>query len=78
MLSVSLLIRSADGKIGADCFRKVVSEKMGMNLSQTDLDALVYRFFAVDGVEDYEGRRISLRDFRRVLSGGWSGATPES
>lgn len=70
--------RSADGKIGVDCFRKVVNEKMAMHLSPQDLDALVYRFFAVDGIEDYQNRRISLRDFRRVLSGGWSGAVPES
>jgi len=68
--------RSADGKIGADCFRKVVSQKMGMNLSPEDLEALVYRFFATDGIDGFEHRRISLREFRRVLSGGWSGAAP--
>jgi Ca2+-binding EF-hand superfamily protein len=70
--------RSADGRIGADCFRKVVRDKMAMHLPAEDLEALVYRFFATDGVEDYESRRITLRDFRKVLNGGWTGAQPEN
>jgi Ca2+-binding EF-hand superfamily protein len=59
--------RSVDGLIGADTFRQVVNDRLGLHLSPEELDALVYRFYYVEGMPDYEKRRLTLRDFRKVL-----------
>ena len=59
--------RSFDGLIGVDAFRSVVQTKLGLNLQPDELDALVHRFFFVQGIPDYLSRRLSLREFRRVV-----------
>lgn len=59
--------RSVDGLIGADTFRQVVNDRLGLHLSPEELDALVYRFYYVENMPNYEQRRLTLRDFRKVL-----------
>jgi len=59
--------RSVDGLIGVDTFRHVVTERLGLQLSPEEMDALVFRFFYVENLPDYTSRRLTLRDFRKVL-----------
>eukprot|EP00658_Telonema_sp_P-2_P071683 TRINITY_DN60912_c0_g1_i4.p1 TRINITY_DN60912_c0_g1~~TRINITY_DN60912_c0_g1_i4.p1 ORF type:complete len:224 (+),score=55.41 TRINITY_DN60912_c0_g1_i4:328-999(+) len=59
--------RSVDGLIGTDAFRDAVQNKLALNLRPSELDALVYRFFNIPGLKDYESRRLNLREFRRVV-----------
>lgn len=58
---------SVDGLIGADTFRTVVTDRFALNLTQEELDALVFRFYYVDTMTNWESRRLSLREFRKVL-----------
>jgi hypothetical protein len=59
--------RSFDGLIGVDTFCSVVQGKLGLSLQKDELDALVHRFFYLPGLVDYKSRRLSLRDFRRIV-----------
>jgi Ca2+-binding EF-hand superfamily protein len=59
--------RSVDGLIGVDTFRHVVTDRLGLIFTDAELDALVYRFFYVENMPDYHQRRLTLRDFRKVL-----------
>ena len=59
--------RSLDGLIGIDTFQSVVQDRLGLNLSDEELDALVFKFFHVEQMENWQDRRLSLREFRKVL-----------
>jgi len=62
--------KSLDGLIGVDTFKNVVQEKLGLNLSEEELDALVFKFFFIPGLPlgtDYTARRLTLREFRRIV-----------
>eukprot|EP00672_Neobodo_designis_P015268 CAMPEP_0174845440 /NCGR_PEP_ID=MMETSP1114-20130205/11724_1 /TAXON_ID=312471 /ORGANISM="Neobodo designis, Strain CCAP 1951/1" /LENGTH=724 /DNA_ID=CAMNT_0016079685 /DNA_START=50 /DNA_END=2224 /DNA_ORIENTATION=- len=59
--------RSVDGLVGADTFRTVVNDRLGLHFTPEELDALVYRFYYVENMPAWESRRLSLRDFRKVL-----------
>lgn len=59
--------RSIDGLIGADTFRQVVQDRLGFNLTPDEMDALIYRFYYVPDMVNWEKRRLSLREFRRVI-----------
>ena len=59
--------RSVDGLITADTFRQVVQDRLALNFTHEELDALVYRFFFVTGMVDWQKRRLSLREFRKIV-----------
>jgi Ca2+-binding EF-hand superfamily protein len=59
--------RAIDGLIGVETFKSVVQDRLGLNLSHEELDALVFKFFYVDQMPDWKSRRLSLREFRKVL-----------
>lgn len=59
--------RSTDGLVGVETFKSVVQDRLGLNLSEEELDALVYKFFYVDQMENWLSRRLSLREFRKIL-----------
>lgn len=59
--------KSLDGLIGVDTFKSVVQDKLGLNLTQEELDALVFKFFYTPGVKDFLSRRLTLREFRRIV-----------
>jgi EF-hand domain-containing protein 1 len=59
--------KSLDGLIGVDVFKTVVQEKLALNLAQEELDALIFKFFYVAGVPNYLTRRLTLREFRRIV-----------
>lgn len=59
--------KSLDGLIGVDSFKTVVQEKLGLHLTEEELDALVFKFFYVEGAPNYLTRRLTLREFRRVV-----------
>jgi hypothetical protein len=59
--------RAVDGLIGVDSFKQVVREKLSLGFTDEELDALVYKFFYVPGIANYTQRRLSLREFRRIV-----------
>ena len=59
--------RAVDGLIGTDAFRDAVQNRLALNLRPSELDALVYRFFYIPGLKNYEARRLNLREFRRIV-----------
>lgn len=59
--------RSVDGLINVETFKTVVQERLGLQLTAEELDALVYKFFYVPGVNNYLSRRLTLREFRRII-----------
>jgi hypothetical protein len=59
--------RSFDGLIGVDAFCSVVQGKLGLGLQSDELEALVHRFFFLPGLADYKSRRLTLKEFRRVV-----------
>jgi len=58
---------SIDGLISVPTFRSVVTDRLGLNLTTEELDALVYRFYYLESMPQWENRRLSLREFRQVL-----------
>ncbi|CUF96719.1 Hypothetical protein, putative [Bodo saltans] len=59
--------KSLDGLIGVDTFKTVVQEKLALHLTEEELDALVYKFFYIAGAPNYLTRRLTLREFRRIV-----------
>ena len=59
--------RSIDGLIGVDTFRNVITTRLGLEFTQEELDALVYRFYYVAEMPEYLTRRLSLREFRKIV-----------
>lgn len=59
--------RSVDGLIDVQTFRRAITDRLALQMSEVELDALVYKFFYVPNMPEYLDRRLSLRDFRKVL-----------
>ena len=59
--------RSVDGLIGVEAFKEGVQGRLALGLTPDELDALVYRFFYIPGLADYLSRRLTLREFRKIV-----------
>lgn len=59
--------RSVDGLIDVPTFKRAVQDRLALRLTDDEMDSLVFRFFYADDMPDFLQRRLSLKEFRRVI-----------